>query len=618
MKAKDRLEAARQEWRKTELARAAQKSPLRRPEFHTDSGIPIPDLMIPSDVGEPSDAEVDKYERDLGFPGQFPYTRGPQPTMYRGRLWTMRQFAGFGTPEDTNQRFKYLLEHGVTGLSTAFDMPALMGYDADHAMSRGEVGREGVAVSTLKDFEVLFSGIPLDRVTTSMTINASAIFALCAYIAVAEKQGVSQDKLGGTIQNDVLKEYIAQKEWVVGPRPATRVVVDMIEYTAKHMPRWHPVSISGYHIREAGATAIQELAFTLADGFGYVEECVKRGMDVDDFAPRLSFFWDVHNDFFEEIAKFRAARRIYARVMRDRFGAKKAISMTLRTHAQTAGVALTAQQPYNNVVRVALQALAAVLGGTQSLHTNSLDETYALPTEDAVTIALRTQQILAHESGVDRVVDPLAGSYFVEYLTDETEKRAMEILAKIERYGGIIRAIEEGYPQREIADSAYQWQREVDSGERKIVDVQRRGVHVRRIRRAADDRAVERRRIPQLSEVAPRDRRGRKRAFHRVPAGALFVAVEGQLIESGIGGSRTGKTQSGRQRSRERGGHLAARSSRGRADASACARICRFRNVANDTARSCPSPGMLPIPSGRRRRPRRACSTPSPHPAPDA
>jgi methylmalonyl-CoA mutase, N-terminal domain len=471
MKAKDRLEAARQEWRKTELARAAQKSPLRRPEFHTDSGIPIPDLLIASDVAEPSEAEVDKYERDLGFPGQFPYTRGPQPSMYRGRLWTMRQFAGFGTPEDTNQRFKYLLEHGVTGLSTAFDMPALMGYDADHAMSRGEVGKEGVAVSTLKDFEVLFSGIPLDRVTTSMTINASAIFALCAYIAVAEKQGVSQDKLGGTIQNDVLKEYIAQKEWVVGPRPATRVVVDMIEYTAKHMPRWHPVSISGYHIREAGATAIQELAFTLADGFGYVEECVKRGMDVDDFAPRLSFFWDVHNDFFEEIAKFRAARRIYARVMRDRFGAKKAISMTLRTHAQTAGVALTAQQPYNNVVRVALQALAAVLGGTQSLHTNSLDETYALPTEDAVTIALRTQQILAHESGVDRVVDPLAGSYFVEYLTDETEKRAMEILAKIERYGGIIRAIEEGYPQREIADSAYQWQREVDSGERKIVGV---------------------------------------------------------------------------------------------------------------------------------------------------
>ncbi|TMA14958.1 MAG: methylmalonyl-CoA mutase [Deltaproteobacteria bacterium] len=471
MNAKERLQAAQEEWRKIDLARAAQKSALRRAEFHTDSGIPIPDLLTPADLSDPSDGEVEKYLRDVGFPGQFPYTRGPQPSMYRGRLWTMRQFAGFGTPEDTNQRFKYLLEHGMTGLSTAFDMPALMGYDADHPMSRGEVGKEGVAVSTLKDFEVLFSGIPLDRVTTSMTINASAIFALCAYIAVAEEQGVSQDKLGGTIQNDVLKEYIAQKEWVVGPRPATRIVVDMIEYTAKHMPKWHPVSISGYHIREAGATAIQELAFTLADGFGYVEECVKRSMDVDDFAPRLSFFWDVHNDFFEEIAKFRAARRIYARVMRDRFGAKKAISVTLRTHAQTAGVALTAQQPYNNVVRVALQALAAVLGGTQSLHTNSLDETYALPTEEAATIALRTQQILAHESGVDRVVDPLAGSYFVEYLTDETEKRAMEILARIDRYGGIIRAIEEGYPQREIAESAYQWQREVDSGERKIVGV---------------------------------------------------------------------------------------------------------------------------------------------------
>ncbi len=471
MSAKERLKAAQEEWRKTELARAIQKSPLRRPDFQTDSGIPIPDLLTPADVGEPSDAEVEKYERDLGFPGQFPYTRGPQATMYRGRFWTMRQFAGFGTPEDTNQRFKYLLEHGMTGLSTAFDMPALMGYDADHPMSRGEVGREGVAVSTLKDFEVLFSGIPLDRVTTSMTINASAIFALCSYIAVAEKQGISQDKLGGTIQNDVLKEYIAQKEWVVGPRPATRVVVDMIEYTARHMPRWHPVSISGYHIREAGATAIQELAFTLADGFGYVEECKKRGMEVDDFAPRLSFFWDVHNDFFEEIAKFRAARRIYARTMKERFGAKKPLSMTLRTHAQTAGVSLTAQQPYNNVVRTALQALAAVLGGTQSLHTNSLDETYALPTEEAVTIALRTQQIIAHESGVDRAVDPLAGSYLVEYLTDETEKRCLEILGKIERYGGIIRAIEEGYPQREIAESAYQWQRAVDAGERKIVGV---------------------------------------------------------------------------------------------------------------------------------------------------
>ncbi|MFL5417730.1 MAG: methylmalonyl-CoA mutase, partial [Myxococcales bacterium] len=501
--ATDRLRDELASWRQEDIARAAQKAPLRRSEFHTDSGVPIPDVLTPLDGGAPSEPDVERYLRDLGLPGRFPYTRGPQPSMYRGRLWTMRQFAGFGSPEDTNKRFKYLLEHGMTGLSTAFDMPALMGYDADHAMSRGEVGKEGVAVSTLKDFEILYSGIPLDRVTTSMTINASAIFALACYVVVGEKQGVGQEKLGGTIQNDVLKEYIAQKEWVVGPRPATRVVVDMIEYTAKHMPKWHPVSISGYHIREAGATAIQELAFTLADGFGYVEECKKRGMDVDDFAPRLSFFWDVHNDFFEEIAKFRAARRIYARTMRDRFGAKKPISMMLRTHAQTAGVSLTAQQPYNNVVRTALQALAAVLGGTQSLHTNSLDETYALPTEDAVrialrthaqtagvsltaqqpynnvvrvalqalaavlggtqslhtnsldetyalpteeaaTIALRTQQIIAHESGVDRVVDPLAGSYFVEHLTDETEKRALEILGKIERLGGIIRAIEEG------------------------------------------------------------------------------------------------------------------------------------------------------------------------------
>src|SRR5437762_2719129 len=471
MKAKDRLEAARQEWRKTEVARAAQKSPVRHPEFHTDSGIPIPDLMIPSDVAEPSDAEVDKYERDLGFPGQFPYTRGPQPTMYRGRLWTMRQFAGFGTPEDTNQRFKYLLEHGVTGLSTAFDMPALMGYDADHPMARGEVGKEGVAVSTLKDFEVLFSGIPLDRVTTSMTINASAIFALCSYIAVAEKQGISQEKLGGTIQNDVLKEYIAQKEWVVGPRPATRIVVDMIEYTAKHMPRWHPVSISGYHIREAGATAVQELAFTLADGFGYVEECVKRGMAVDDFAARLSFFWDVHNDFFEEIAKFRAARRIYARVMKDRFGAKKPISMTLRTHAQTAGVSLTAQQPYNNVLRTALQALAAVLGGTQSLHTNSLDETYALPTEDAVRLALRTQQIIAHETGAADTVDPLAGSYYLEHLTERMEQGFDRYLREIEGMGGMVEAVERGYPQREITDASFRFQEQVESKEKLIVGI---------------------------------------------------------------------------------------------------------------------------------------------------
>jgi methylmalonyl-CoA mutase, N-terminal domain len=459
-----RLAAAEKRWQAEELAKAIAGAPTRRAEFLTDSGIPIPPILTPAD-------RRDEDAAALGFPGQFPYTRGVQPTMYRGRLWTMRMFAGFGTPADTNQRFKYLMEHGTTGLSTAFDMPALMGYDADHPMSRGEVGKEGVAVSTLRDFEILFDGIPLDKVTTSMTINASAIVALCMYIAVAEKQGVSMEKLGGTIQNDMLKEYIAQKEWIIPPRPAVRIVVDMIEFCSRHMPRWHPVSVSGYHIREAGATAVQELAFTLADGIGYVEECVKRGLAVDDFAPRLSFFWDVHNDFFEEIAKFRAARRIWSRVMRERFGAREPRSWQLRTHAQTAGVSLTAQQPYNNVVRTALQALAAVLGGTQSLHTNSLDETYALPTEESVTLALRTQQLIAHESGVDRVVDPLGGSYFIEYLTDEMEKRALEYIRRIDEMGGIIRAVEEGYPQKEIGESAFHYQREIEEGDRLIVGV---------------------------------------------------------------------------------------------------------------------------------------------------
>ena len=458
------LGAAKKAWEKGEVAKSIARAPERRTEFTTDSGIPLPTVVTAAD-------RMREDARELGLPGQFPYTRGVQPTMYRGRLWTMRMFAGFGSPADTNQRFKYLMAHGTTGLSTAFDMPALMGYDADHPMSRGEVGKEGVAISTLRDFEILFEGIPLDQVTTSMTINASAIVALCMYIAVAEKQGVPMEKLGGTIQNDMLKEYIAQKEWIVPPRPAVRIVVDMIDFCTRHMPRWHPVSISGYHIREAGATAVQELAFTLADGIGYVEECVKRGMAVDDFAARLSFFWDVHNDFFEEIAKFRAARRIWARVMRDRFGARDPRSWQLRTHAQTAGVSLTAQQPYNNVVRTALQGLAAVLGGTQSLHTNSLDETYALPTEESVTLALRTQQLIAHESGVDRVVDPLGGSYFVEFLTDEMEKRCLEYLRRIDEMGGIIRAVEEGYPQKEIGESAYRYQREVEEGERLIVGV---------------------------------------------------------------------------------------------------------------------------------------------------
>jgi methylmalonyl-CoA mutase N-terminal domain/subunit len=461
----ERIVAERERWTREELADAVARLPARKAAFQTDSGIPIPDVLDPA-----SRREAD-YLRDVGYPGCYPFTRGVQPTMYRGRLWTMRQFAGFGSPEDTNQRFKYLLAHGMNGLSTAFDMPALMGYDPDHLMSRGEVGKEGVSVATLRDMEVLFDGIPLGEVTTSMTINASASVALAMYVAVGEKQGVPRAKLGGTIQADMLKEYIAQKEWIVPPRPAVRILCDMIEFCAKEMPRWNPVSISGYHIREAGATAVQELAFTLADGLEYVQLCVDRGLDVDAFAPRLSFFWDVHNDFFEEVAKFRAARRIWARTMKERFGAKKRESLLLRTHAQTAGVSLTAQQPYNNVVRTALQAFAAVLGGTQSLHTNSLDETYALPTEEAVTIALRTQQLIAFESGADRVADPLAGSYYVEYLTDEMERRALEHIRSIDAMGGMIRAVEEGYPQREIAESAYRYQREIETGERTIVGV---------------------------------------------------------------------------------------------------------------------------------------------------
>ncbi len=463
----ERVLAERESWTAGELASVLGRLPRRRERFETDSGIPVPDVL------DPASRREEDYRRDVGYPGRYPFTRGPQPTMYRGRLWTMRQFAGFGSPEDTNRRFKYLLEHGMTGLSTAFDMPALMGYDCDHPMSRGEVGKEGVAVSSLRDMEVLFDGIPLGEVTTSMTINASAVVALAMYVAVAEEQGVPRARLGGTLQADMLKEYIAQKEWIVPPRPAVRIVCDMIEFCAKELPRWNPVSVSGYHIREAGATAVQELAFTLADGIEYVRQCVERGLDVDDFAPRLSFFFDVHNDFFEEVAKFRAARRIWARTMKERFGARRKESLLLRTHAQTAGVSLTAQQPYNNVVRTALQAFAAVLGGTQSLHTNSLDETYALPTEEAVTIALRTQQIIGYESGADRVVDPLAGSYYVEYLTDEVERRALAHIRRIDEMGGMIRAVEDGYPQREIAESAYRFQQEVEKGERTIVGVNR-------------------------------------------------------------------------------------------------------------------------------------------------
>src|SRR5215471_14308710 len=453
-------------WRAGPAAEATAKVPPRLALVAPWSDVEVPDLATPVDV------PVD-YANDLGFPGQFPFTRGVQPTMYRGRPWTMRMFAGFGTPEQTNERFKFLLSQGQTGLSTAFDFPTLMGYDSDSPRAAGEVGVCGVAVDTLRDMEVLFDGIPLDQVTTSMTINGPAIVLLSFYVALADVRGISRSLVGGTVQNDCLKEFIAQHAWLVPPQPAMRIVTDMIEFCSCEVPRFNTVTISGYHIREAGATAAQELAFTIADGIGYVESCLTRGLPIDDFAPRLSFFFDVHNDFFEEIAKFRAARRLWARLMKERFGAKKAESMKLRTHAQTAGVSLTAQQPYNNVVRVALQAMAAVLGGTQSLHTNSLDETYALPTEEAVMIALRTQQIIAEESGVASTVDPLGGSYFVEKLTDKLEAEALDYIRRIDEMGGMVSSIEKGYPQREIAASAYRFQREVDAEERVMVGVNR-------------------------------------------------------------------------------------------------------------------------------------------------
>jgi len=458
------LRSAVASWRSGSVAAAEAKMPPRQSKFTTWSGVEVPDLITPADKSL-------QYLEELGLPGEYPFTRGVQPTMYRSRLWTMRMFAGFGTPEQTNARFKYLLAQGQTGLSTAFDFPTLMGYDSDSPRALGEVGMCGVAVDTLRDMEVLFDGIPLDKVTTSMTINGPAIVLLCFYIALADKRGISRKLIGGTVQNDCLKEFIAQHAWLVPPRPAMRVVTDMIEFCSREVPRWNTVSISGYHIREAGATAAQELAFTLADGLAYVESCLQRGLDVDAFAPRLSFFFDVHNDFFEEIAKFRAARRMWARFMKERYGAKRAESMKLRTHAQTAGVSLTAQQPYNNVVRVSLQALAAVLGGTQSLHTNSLDETYALPTEESVTIALRTQQIIAHESGVASTIDPLGGSYYVEWMTDKIEAEAMDYIRRIDEMGGMVSAVEKGYPQREIAAAAYRFQREVDTGERVMVGV---------------------------------------------------------------------------------------------------------------------------------------------------
>jgi len=454
------LKKQKQEWEDK-----VRREKIRNVKFTTVSGEPVELLYTPDDM-----EKIDPVT-DIGFPGEFPYTRGIHDTMYRGRLWTMRQFAGFGTPEDSNKRYHYLLKNGQTGLSVAFDLPTLMGRDADDSLSDGEVGVCGVSVSSLADMEVLFKEIPLDKVSTSMTINAPAAMLLAFYIAVAEKEGVKPNQLRGTIQNDILKEYIAQKEWIYPPHPSMRIITDMFAYTVHEMPKWNPISISGYHIREAGSTAVQELAFTLADGFAYVEAGIAAGLKIDEFVPKLSFFFNSHLDFFEEIAKFRAARRIWARHMRDKYGAKNPRSWKLRFHTQTAGCTLTAQQPENNIVRTAYQALAAVLGGTQSLHTNSMDETLALPSEKAATIALRTQQILAYETGVANTIDPLGGSYFVESLTSKMEEEAEKYFERIDALGGVIPAIEQGFFQREIADAAYRYQQELDRKEKIIVGV---------------------------------------------------------------------------------------------------------------------------------------------------
>ncbi|HEY9457697.1 MAG TPA: methylmalonyl-CoA mutase family protein [Gaiella sp.] len=495
-----------------------EASPLRDDELFTSiSGAEVEPLSSPATV------EVD-YERDLGYPGAFPFTRGVYPSMYRGRLWTMRQFAGFGTAEETNERFRYLLEHGQTGLSVAFDMPALMGVDSDAPRAEGEVGREGVAVASLEDMEILFGGIPLGEVSTSMTINAPAAIALAMYLVVGEQQGVPRERLRGTIQTDILKEYIAQKEFIFPPGPSMRLVTDMVEFCAREMPLWHPISISGYHIREAGSTAAQELAFTLKDGFTYVEWALERGLQVDAFAPRLSFFFNAHLDFFEEIAKYRAARRIWARELRDTYGARDERSLLMRFHTQTAGVSLTWQQPLVNVARTAVEALAAVLGGTQSLHTNSYDEALALPTEDAVRLALRTQQVIAHETGVVNTIDPLGGSYHVEALTNRLEAEAYELFGRIDELGGMVAAIEQNMPQREIAEAAYRYQQEVEAEQRIVVgvnryrtsgdeevnilridpDLERKQIERLRAFKARRDSAVVEQRLAELAEAASR------------------------------------------------------------------------------------------------------------------
>ena len=491
-----RTAAEKEIWEKECYQPSLNQGGERLPRFSTVSDLEIQPLYTPPDA-----RELD-YLRDVGFPGQFPFTRGVQPSMHRGRLWTMRMFSGFGSAEDTNRRYKYLLSQGQTGLSVAFHYPTLMGYDSDSPRARGEVGQCGVAIDSLKDMEILFEGIPLDKVTTSMTINPPAAVLLAMYIAVAEKQGVSKEQIGGTIQNDMLKEFIAQKTFMLPPRPSMRIIVDTVEFCTREVPHWNTVSISGYHIREAGSTAIQELAFTLADGIGYVQACRERGLAVDDFAPRLSFFFNSHIDFFEEIAKFRAARRLWAKIMKDRFQAKNPRSWMLRFHTQTAGCSLTAQQPNNNIIRTTLEALAAVLGGTQSLHTNSLDEVYAVPTEKAATTALRTQQIIAEESGVTNTIDPIAGSYFVEALTNRLEDGAMKYIAKIDDLGGIIRAIELGYPQQEIADAAYAYQKQLERQEKIVVGVNKYQMpETQPIEYLKIDPEVEQRQVARLQEV---------------------------------------------------------------------------------------------------------------------
>jgi methylmalonyl-CoA mutase, N-terminal domain len=508
------LEKVEEKWKK-DLEASEKKFPPRPAKFTTWSDLEVPMLCTPSDL----EKEGFDYLRDLGMPGEYPFTRGVQRNMYRGKFWTMRQFAGFSSALETNKRFKMLLANGQTGLSTAFDMPTLMGYDADSPRSKGEVGKCGVSVSSLEDMEELFDGIPLGDITTSMTINGPAIVVLMMYYAVAEKQGVPKSQVKGTLQNDILKEYIAQKEWLFPVKEANELVIDTIEYGTKNYPNWNTVSISGYHIREAGATAVQELAFTLADGLSYVDHTLKRGLAIDEFAPRLSFFFDVHNDFFEEVAKFRAARRIWARFMKERYGAKDPKSWMLRTHAQTAGVSLTAQQPYNNIVRVAIQALAAVMGGTNSLHTNSMDETLSLPTDEAVMIALRTQQIIAEETGVGNVVDPLGGSYFVEALTNRIERETLEYIQKIDDMGGMLAAVEKGYPQAEIANSAYHFQRQFEAKEKVMVGVNayKEDETKRQMNTLYIDRSVEKRQIEKIAALkARRDSNAVKSALENI------------------------------------------------------------------------------------------------------